>query len=83
MPPEYASSALRQVVGIPSRRETRVNRVVRKSGSTMPWATAVRPMSVRYSSMVGVSSVPYMLKTAWLGFQKAMAASRKFQSSGQ
>ncbi|OWM70982.1 hypothetical protein CDL15_Pgr013163 [Punica granatum] len=30
----------------------------------MPWATAVQPMSVRYSSMVGVSSVPCMSKTA-------------------
>ncbi|PKI60443.1 hypothetical protein CRG98_019097 [Punica granatum] len=47
----------------------------------MPWTTAVRPMSVRYSSMVGVSSVPCMSKTVRLGFQNAMAASRKFQST--
>ncbi|PKI65043.1 hypothetical protein CRG98_014512 [Punica granatum] len=29
----------------------------------MPWTTAVRPMSVWYSSIVGMSSVPCMSKT--------------------
>ncbi|PKI40263.1 hypothetical protein CRG98_039346 [Punica granatum] len=69
--PEYASSAIRRVVGTPSRLETRVGRVVRKSGSTMPWATAVQPMSVRYCSMVDDSngaqadSTDCLLKPDW------------------
>ncbi|PKI57320.1 hypothetical protein CRG98_022265 [Punica granatum] len=79
--PEYASSAFKRVVGTPSRREIRVDQAVWKLGSTMLWTTVVRPMSVRYSSMVGVNSVPCMSKTARLGFQSVMAASRKFQST--
>ncbi|OWM67639.1 hypothetical protein CDL15_Pgr024724 [Punica granatum] len=59
---EYVSSALKRVVRTPSRRETRVDRAVWKLGSTMPWTTAVRPISVRYSSMIGVSSVPCIVE---------------------
>ncbi|PKI35371.1 hypothetical protein CRG98_044248 [Punica granatum] len=65
----------------PSRRETKAGRVVRRLGSIIPWVTAVRPMRVLYSSIVGASSVPWMLKTAWIGSQNATAAPRKFQST--
>ncbi|PKI26066.1 hypothetical protein CRG98_049245, partial [Punica granatum] len=47
----------------------------------MPRVAAILPTRVRYSSMVGVSSVPWMLKTAWTGSQNVTAAPKKFQST--
>ncbi|PKI78509.1 hypothetical protein CRG98_001097 [Punica granatum] len=49
----------------------------------MPRVAAILPTRVRYSSMVGVSSVPWMLKTAWTGSQNVTAAPKKFQSTWQ
>ncbi|PKI73798.1 hypothetical protein CRG98_005782 [Punica granatum] len=49
----------------------------------MPWVAVILPTRVRYSSMVGVSSVPWMLKTAWAGSQNVTDAPKKFQSTRQ
>ncbi|PKI31027.1 hypothetical protein CRG98_048582, partial [Punica granatum] len=38
-------------------------------------------MRVRYSSMVGVSSTPWMSKMAWVESQNITAAPRKIQST--
>ncbi|PKI48295.1 hypothetical protein CRG98_031325 [Punica granatum] len=40
-------------------------------------------MRVLYSSIVGASSVPWVLKKAWIGSQNVTAAPRKFQSTSR